>query len=106
MVTARQLEVLRAVAALVARGTSPTVREILAVIGARSTNSVTCYLAVFERKGLATRDDRGRVALTAKGWRCADPANPAGFSSRLAELADPRVAAAMVEILHLAEGGS
>lgn len=62
----RQLQVLRWVAAFIAaQAYPPTVREIGAGLGLRSTNSVTEHLGALERKGVLVRPIRGHSGARA-----------------------------------------
>lgn len=69
--TARQLEVLRAIAdRTVADGYAPTLRELGRRIGVRSTNGVNDLLVALERRGLITRDrNRARTLLITEAGR-------------------------------------
>ncbi|WP_394847558.1 transcriptional repressor LexA [Pendulispora brunnea] len=58
------------------RGYPPTLREIGARMGIRSTNGVNDHLRALERKGYLTREDMKSRALRPT------PAGPAGFESR------------------------
>jgi SOS-response transcriptional repressor LexA len=69
--TDRQLEILRYVAdRIVARVLSPTLREIGAHFGIRSSNGINEHLIRLEKKGLITRDATLSRALhiTPQGW--------------------------------------
>lgn len=57
------------------RGYPPTLREIGAHMGIRSTNGVNDHLRALERKGYLTREDMKSRALCPKQYAAALPAN-------------------------------
>lgn len=62
--TPRQAEVLAFIVAFVTEhGYAPSLREIAAAIGTRSTNGITDHLNALERKGRISRDDVKSRAL-------------------------------------------
>src|SRR5665213_1004631 len=60
---------------IVDRGYPPTLREIGARMGIRSTNGVNDHLRALERKGYLTREDMKSRALRPTGLGNASPAN-------------------------------
>lgn len=70
--TARQIEVLRLVAAGVRAGLPPTIAEMCTALSIRSTNAVDDHLQALVRKGLLERRPARRsraLALTPAGLR-------------------------------------
>src|SRR6478736_2080569 len=65
------------------RGYPPTLREIGARMGIRSTNGVTDHLRALERKGYLTREDMKSRALRPTGF------NQAGHTPELPGLGVP-----------------
>ena len=64
VVTARQLEVLRTIAAETkARGYAPTLRELGDALGITSANGVADHLHALKRKGLVTHDSKKSCTL-------------------------------------------
>src|SRR5450631_2439500 len=66
---------------IVDRGYPPTLREIGARMGIRSTNGVNDHLRVLERKGYLTREDMKSRALRPTGLAKVSPANGEGESN-------------------------
>src|SRR5271154_7176883 len=60
---------------IVDRGYPPTLREIGARMGIRSTNGVNDHLRALERKGYLTREDMKSRALRPTGLARVNPAN-------------------------------
>jgi repressor LexA len=74
--TARQQMVLDFIrSSILDRGYPPTLREIGARMGIRSTNGVNDHLRALERKGYLTREDMKSRALRPTGLGSAVPAN-------------------------------
>jgi SOS-response transcriptional repressor LexA len=100
-VTPGQLRVLRFVASFAAEhGYSPTLREIGAALGIRSTNGVDDHLSALERKGYVRRSENkarslvvllepdggpnpGRAAAVASAEASADPLDATKMAFRL-----------------------
>jgi SOS-response transcriptional repressor LexA len=55
-VTPRQQEVLNALATFSAKGKAPTLHELAAAVGLKSTWAIRRHLAILQKKGLAKRD--------------------------------------------------
>jgi repressor LexA len=82
--TARQEQVLRFITdSITDHGYPPTLREIGAHMGIRSTNGVNDHLRALERKGYLTREDMKSRALKpidmSFGTRAAKPSNDTGM---------------------------
>src|SRR5437588_2782906 len=85
--TARQQMVLDFIRqSIVDRGYPPTLREIGARMGIRSTNGVNDHLRALERKGYLTREDMKSRALRPTGLGSATPANGDGNHDNVREL--------------------
>ena len=66
---------------IVDRGYPPTLREIGARMGIRSTNGVNDHLRALERKGYLTREDMKSRALRPTGPSNPPPPGPTGLAS-------------------------
>ncbi len=85
--TARQQMVLDFIQQSISdRGYPPTLREIGARMGIRSTNGVNDHLRALERKGYLTREDMKSRALRPTGLAKVNPANGAGDESNVIPL--------------------
>lgn len=74
--TARQEQVLRYIRqSIIDRGYPPTLREIGAHMGIKSTNGVNDHLRALERKGYLTREDMKSRALRPKDMDFGPPKN-------------------------------
>lgn len=71
MTTPRQRELLRYIAALSAKGFPPTIRELTAVMGVKSTNALNDVLKAVQRKGFVIAEPRAArtIRLTDAGRR-------------------------------------
>ncbi len=84
--TARQEQVLRFIRqSIVDRGYPPTLREIGAHMGIRSTNGVNDHLRALERKGYLTREDMKSRALRPSNMQFG-PAKSTGTDEELVDV--------------------
>lgn len=85
---------------ITSRGYPPTLREIGAKMGIKSTNGVNDHLRALERKGYLTREDMKSRALKPTGMSGALSANETGFASAMSGTsAEEEVDLVEVEIL-------
>ena len=79
--TSRQLAVLRFIAEYLGRrGYAPSLREVMAAFGMRSTNGANDHLRALRRKGLLLAGPRATsrtITVTAEGWRTLGLSAPA-----------------------------
>lgn len=87
----RQREVLAFMAKRERAGDSASTREIVAMLGARASNSAMCHLQALERKGLITPCDHHKARsrrVTPSGWAALDEVGGGTFDTLVDALSE------------------